>query len=91
MELKELLDNYIQNLKERPKVQFGEWQELVGKFTLKLDGAREQNGYKKLGPKFYSIKMAEAKLSTQDLYWFYRYCEDAKDFGKCWWWALKAK
>jgi hypothetical protein len=91
MELKEILNNYIERLKEKPKLHFGEWQELIGKFTSVLDGIREQNGFKKLGAKFYSIKMAQAKLTTKDLYWFYRYCEDAKDFSKTWWWSLKAK
>lgn len=91
MDIKEIIKTYIESKKNQPKITFGEWQELVGKFTSKLDSVREENGYKKLGAKFYSIKMAEAKLTTQDLYWFYRYCEDAKNFSKTWWWALKAK
>lgn len=91
MEIKEILQNYIERQKEKPKINYGEWQELVGKFTDKLDALRVENGYKKLGARFYAIKMGEAQLSTQDLYWFYRYCEDAKHFGKCFWWSLKAK
>ena len=91
MELKEILRNYIDKYKERPPMMHGEWQELVGKFTTILDGVRQKNGYKRLGAKFYSIKMAEAKLATPDLYWFYRYCEDSNNFSKTWWWALKAK
>lgn len=91
MHLKEILENYINKLQEKPKLNYGEWQELVGKFTDRLDENRVKNGFKKLGPRFYSIKMAESKLTTQDLYWFYRYCEDAKDFGKTWWWSLKSK
>lgn len=92
MEIQELLKNYIGNKSEKPLITYGEWQHLVGKFTDKLDAVRKENGFKKLGAKFYSVKMAQSGLKTvRDLYWFYAYCNDAKNFSKCWWWSLKAK
>lgn len=93
MEIQEILKTYIENSEKRKdSFEKSERAEIVKKFVDKLNALRESAGYKKLPPSFYAIKMAESGLkSNTDLYWFYRYCEDAKDFGKCWWWSLKVK
>lgn len=88
--LQEILDIY----KETQKGSFekSERAEIVKKFVTRLNQERTANGFKELPASFYAIKMAEAGLKTNsDIYWFYRYCEDAKNFSKTWWWSLKAK
>lgn len=92
MEIKDLLQNYIsQNLVEKPVVELTQRQELIKRFVDRLNGDRKGK-YKALSPRFYAIKMAQSGItSITDLYWFYRYCEDAKDFSSCWWWSLSAK
>ena len=89
MEIKEILKTYEIG-KQKGNFQKSERAEIVKKFVDKLNAEREQNNYKKLPAGFYAIKMAESGLKTNhDLYWFLRFCEDAQNFSKCWWWALK--
>lgn len=91
MEIKYLLENYKVQKKESfyPK---SERAEIIKKFVDRLNDDRKSSGRKALGANVYAIKMAEAGLkSNQDLYWFYRYCDDAKNFSSCWWWSLNPK
>ena len=85
-DIKNVLENYKVKKSDAPR---SERAELVKKFVDQLNSQRVKDGYKALPASFYAIKMAQAKLSTNDLYWFYRYCEEAKSFSKCWWWSLK--
>ncbi len=87
MEIKDLLEKYKTN--DKNTVQKSERAELVKKFVDRLNGDRLSSGFKALPASFYAVKMAQARLSTNDLYWFYRYCQEAKSFSKCWWWSLK--
>lgn len=91
MEIKELLKNY--QLKQRDeKTPRSEREEVLKKFTDKLNADRVASGRKPLGGGFYAIKMAQSGVKTKsDLYWFYRYCEDAQNFSSTWWWSLNPK
>ncbi len=93
MEIQEILKTYIENSeKKKDNFEKSERADIVKKFVIKLNEARKIANYKELPASFYAIKMAESGLKTNsDLYWFYRYCEDAKDFGKCWWWSLRGE
>jgi hypothetical protein len=76
--------------KKNDGFQQSERAEIVKKFVDRLNQERTFAGFNPLKPSVYAIKMADAGLKTnQDLYWFYRYCDDAKSFGKCFWWSLK--
>lgn len=67
-----------------------ERQEIVKMFLEKLN--EDRGKLKLLTPAFISMKMADAGLkSNQDLYQFYAECKERKNFGKYWWWSLKAK
>lgn len=93
MHISETLKLYIENAEKRKdNFEKSERAEIVKKFVFKLNDARKQANYKPLPASFYAIKMAESGLKTNtDLYWFFRYCEDAKDFGKTWWWSLRVE
>lgn len=63
---------------------------IIKMFVDRLNQGRVENGWKELSPQFYAVKMAQSGLkSKSDLYWFYGYCNDAKNFSSCWWWALR--
>lgn len=88
------LENIILNYKigREDTSSRSEREEILTKFIKKLNEARTLSGYRPLRSAFYAVKMANAGLkTTSDLYWFYRYCEDANDFSKCWWWSLNSK
>lgn len=88
MEIKDLLVTY--QTTHQHTYQKSERAEIVKKFVDRLNADRISSGYKPLKASVYAIKMAQSGLKTNsDLYWFYRYCEDAKNFSKCWWWSLK--
>jgi len=89
MQIQEILQNYI--IQKKENTPRSERAELISKFEKRLNPPRIEAGMKPLSAGFISMKMAQSKLSTQDLYWFYRYCDDAKNFSSCWWWSLKAK
>jgi hypothetical protein len=87
--LKEILSIYKET--EKQTFEKSERAEIVKKFVTRLNEERTANGFKKLPASFYAIKMAEAGLKDEtDLYWFLRYCEDAQNFSKTWWWSLRA-
>ncbi len=91
MQIQDLIENYKVG-KPTKTFQKSERAEIVKQFVDRLNADRVVMGYKPLRASFYAIKMAESGLKTNsDLYWFYRYCEEAKDFSKTWWWSLKVK
>lgn len=61
--------------------------EFVGKFTDRLN--QDRGGYKKLT--YARIGKVLAHIPTQDLYAFWKKCDEAKIFGKVFWGALKVK
>ena len=74
------------------KLPISERHELISKFSNKINENRERDGLKKLPAKFFNVKMTNAGLKTNgDLYWFYAYCNETKNFDKTFWWSLKAK
>lgn len=69
-----------------------ERHEIVSKFSDKINGNRVRDGLKPLNNAFLNRKMADAGLRTNfDLYWFFKYCDETKNFDKTWWWSLKTK
>lgn len=89
--IQDLITKY-KELKHSENQPISERHELVEKFAKKINESRARDGLKPLRNAFLNKKMADAGLKTnQDLYWFYAYCNDAKNFDKCWWWSLKVK
>jgi len=89
MQIKDIIEQYKTRYQPE-KFQKSERAEIVKKFVDVLNDDRIKSGRKSLSASFYAIKMAEAKLSTQDLYWFFAYCQESKNFSSCWWWSLKS-
>lgn len=63
--------------------------ELVERFVTRLNASRERSGYKPLPPGFYGSKMSH--IATDELYAFYKRCEEAKSFSALWWWTCAPK
>lgn len=57
----------------------------VGKFTDRLNQTR--GNYPKLG--YPRIGKALSHLTLQDLYYFWKRCEESDNFGRCFWGMLK--
>lgn len=90
MEITELLKNY--KIGRDVNVPKSERADIVKKFVERLNKSRTENKYKPLPARFYAIKMADAGLKSNfDLYWFFKYCDETKNFDKTWWWSLTAK
>lgn len=91
MNIQEILSEY--KIKERDKASFpSERHEIISRFSKKINENRIRDGLKILSSSFLNKKMAENGLKTNfDLYKFYKYCEEAKNFDKCWWWSLRSK
>lgn len=89
MELSTLLAGYVETKQaQASKAPRSERAEILERFITRLNS--ERGNYKPLSAGFIAARMAQAGLkSNTDLYWFYKYCDDAKHFSKCWWWALK--
>jgi hypothetical protein len=91
MEIASLFENYIEKKKAVAPTFKSERAEIISKFVDELNSERTGK-YKPLSPAFVSMKMSRAGLKTNsDLYWFLGYCKDARNFSKCWWYALDAK
>lgn len=64
-------------------------QEIIKMFVDRLNSERGSD-FKPLSPAFVASKMYTAGLKTNwDLWWFWGYCKEAKNFSKIWWWSLK--
>lgn len=85
------ISELLQQIQEQPKEKLlYPRQELIKKFVDRLNAERDGIKYKKLSPVFIASKMYNSGLKDDlDLQWFYGYCNDARNFSKCWWWALK--
>ncbi len=91
LQINHLLEEY-KNKDNRQVYQKSERAEIVKKFVDKLNADRVRDGRKPLPASFYAIKMAQSGLKSNfDLYWFYGYCNDARNFSSTWWWALNPK
>lgn len=88
MDIKEIIANY--QYKTKTDTPISERADIVKKFVERLNKSRIENNYKPLPAKFYAIKMAQSGLKSNfDLYWFFKYCDETKNFDKTWWWSLK--
>jgi hypothetical protein len=85
----ELLKNFqYRKAEENTKVLYPR-QELMKKFVDRLNAERDPLHFKPLSPAFIATKIYDAGLKTdRQLNWFYGYCNEAKQFSKCWWWSL---
>lgn len=63
--------------------------ELVEQFVTRLNASRVAGGYKKLSPGFYASKMSH--IPTDELYFFLKKCQQAKNFSSCWWYFCNPK
>ncbi len=91
MQIQEILEKYKTRALSKEPV-LSERSELLKKFVDRLNSDRVSSGRKPLKAGVYAIKMYQSGLkSNGDLYWFYGYCNDAKNFSSCWWWSLKAQ
>ncbi len=79
--------------KEKAKLTFlYPRQELIKQFVDILNRDRIENNMRPLSAAFIASRMYQSGLNTDFLlHWFFGYCKDAKNFSKCWWWALKHK
>ena len=76
--------NEIQPISER--------HELVSKFTKKINENRIRDKMPPLKNSFINMKLTQSGLkSNGDLYWFFAYCNETKNFDKTFWYSLKAK
>lgn len=91
--IKDILNKYQEDKRDTEnKIPISERHELVSKFSEKINANRIRDGLEPLKSAFLNKKMAQAGLTTNsDLYWFYAYCDETKNFDKTWWWSLKAK
>ena len=92
--IQDILSKYKESKdeKSREQISISERHELVSKFSQKINASRTRDGLKPLPNAFLNKKMADAQLkSNHDLYWFYSYCDETKNFDKTWWWSLKAR
>lgn len=89
--IQEILEKYKEKNKNE-QTPISERHELVSKFSKKINEKRVADGFKPLASSYLNLKMADAGLKTNsDLYWFYAYCDETKNFDKTFWWSLKAK
>lgn len=91
--LSEIITKYREEKEKKSGEQpISERHELVSKFSKKINEKRVADGLKPLPNAFFNKKMAQSGLKTNhDLYWFFAYCDETKNFDKTWWWSLKAK
>ena len=94
--IQELLSKYREgnyNEQDREeKLPISERHELVKKFADKINANRIRDNMKPLQNAHLNKKMADAGLKSNfDLYWFYKYCDETKNFDKTWWFALNPK
>lgn len=89
--LQEILEKYKEKNKNE-ETPISERHELVSKFSKKINEKRIADGLKPISNGYINMKMTQSGLkSNGDLYWFYAYCDETKNFDKTWWWSLKAK
>lgn len=89
--IQEILEKYKEK-KQNEETPISERHELVSKFSKKINEKRVADGLKPISNGYLNMKMAQSGLkSNGDLYWFYAYCDETKNFDKTWWWSLKAK
>lgn len=59
---------------KKPTTQLNQRQDLIKMFVDKINAQREGTKYKPVTGKGIAMKLAHVK--TQELYWFYRQCEE---------------
>lgn len=91
--IQDIITKYKEERENKNEIRpISERHELVSKFSEKINESRIRDGLKILPNAFLNKKMADAGLkSNSDLYWFFAYCNETKNFDKTWWWSLKAK
>jgi hypothetical protein len=81
-------DTYNTKFAEKSRVT--ERGDLLQYFTDRLNETRgEGTSFKKLTIRLVAVKLAHLKVG--DLYYLKSTCDNAKSFGSCFWWSIKAK
>lgn len=62
---------------------------LIEQFVIRLNNSRTAGGYKPLKASFYASKMSH--IPTDELYFFYKKCDQAKNFSSLWWYYCNPK
>lgn len=81
------LDQLLRTRKPVPQKIRGPRDELIQKFTDRLNQARVGTKFKPLTCRAVAVKLSH--LPTSDLWPFYRQCESARSFSAYFWWALR--
>jgi hypothetical protein len=92
--IQDIITKYRENNEKKSGEQqpISERHELVSKFSKKINENRIRDGLSLLKDSYINMKLAQSGLkSNGDLYWFFAYCNETKNFDKTFWWALKAK
>lgn len=92
--IQDILTKYKENEEKKSgeQISISERHELVSKFSEKINANRIRDGIKPLNNAYINMKMAQSGLKSNfDLYWFYKYCDETKNFDKTWWWSLKVQ
>ena len=92
--IKDLIDKYKESKDKNngENQPLSERHELVEKFAKKLNENRLRDNLKPLKNSYINMKMAQSGLkSNSDLYWFFAYCDETKNFDKTWWFSLRVK
>ena len=82
-----LLEKYLQPT-QKPLFQ-SERAELIDRFVQRLNQARVGTKYKPLTPRAVAVWLSY--IPTEELYPFFRKCENAKSFSKLFWWHVKPR
>lgn len=86
-----LLDRYQGMMETSTKGKKTERGDLLDAFLKELNPPRIINGMKPLKVPYLSMKFSEAKMTTPQIYQFYKECEKANNFSSYFWWAMKPK
>lgn len=86
----EIPTSILDRLQNRPaRAPRSEREEILDRFLQALNPARVAEGFRPLTPA--RVATALQGIPTGDLHAFYRQCEQARSFGRYFWWALKAR
>jgi hypothetical protein len=78
---------WLQNQVEKNDGPRCEQDELIQKFTDRLNQERAGTKYKPLTVAAVAVKLS--RIPTADLHAFHKQCEAANSFSRYFWWALK--
>lgn len=87
--VKDLFQNY--KIVTHTNKRRSERGDLINLFLETLNPPRIEHGLKLLNPAFLSMKFSSIKLSTPDMYRFYKDCQRSNNFSRYFWWSMKPR